>query len=210
MSVEGIDKIIRLHAGPHPAETGMIPHNEVLEMIASAEDRGGISSRERAELLAAVAMFGDTVPGRPSLLAPDDEAALKSTALSGIETLELFLAQPKSKQESFIVFCVMQGSAEYIGFLQDFIEPGSEDPPLAAYLNKMFSRYQEKLGDGFGPVGGFQVHSVRRNNEIYGYLVDSWFPKLQSQITEYCSSVVGAKLHFSKLVYKDAETPEED
>jgi hypothetical protein len=112
MSVEGIRSIIRRHTGLHPAETGPIPHSEVVEMIVSTSDGAGITSRERAELLAAVAMFGDTVTGRPSLLSPEDESALKAAAISGIETLDLFLAQSRARQESFIVYCVLQGSAE--------------------------------------------------------------------------------------------------
>jgi hypothetical protein len=70
MSVEGIRAIIRRHTGLHPKETGPIPHREVIEMIASAHDGDGITSRDRAELLAAVAMFGDigagtSLPSRP-------------------------------------------------------------------------------------------------------------------------------------------------
>ena len=112
---------------------GPIPHSEVTAMIASAKDGDGITSRERAELLAAVAMFGDTVPGRPSLLSPADEAALKAAAISGIETLDLFLGQSRAKQESFIVYCVLQGSAEYIGFTQLYTPPGSGDLEVVAY-----------------------------------------------------------------------------
>jgi hypothetical protein len=126
MSVEGIRSIIRRHTGLHPAETGPIPHSEVTAMIASAKDGDGITSRERVELLAAVAMFGDTAPGRPSLLSPADEAALKAATISGIETLDLFLGQSRAKQESFIVYCVLQRSAEYIGFTQFYTPPAQE------------------------------------------------------------------------------------
>lgn len=81
-------------------------------------------------------MFGDTVTGRPSLLSPEDESALKAAAISGIETLDLFLAQSRARQESFIVYCVLQGSAEYIGFTDLYTAPGSVDPKVAAYVEQ--------------------------------------------------------------------------
>jgi hypothetical protein len=210
MSVEGIRAIIRRHTGLHPKETGPIPHREVIEMIASANDGDGITSRERAELLAAVAMFGDTVPGRPSLLAPADEAALKAAAISGIETLDLFLAQSKASQESFIVYCVLQGSAEYIGFTQLYIAPGSGDPKVVAYVDQTLIHLRTKLGNDFAPANWFDIAPVVKEGQVYGYIVESTFPKLQSQLTEYCTSVVGAKLDYSKVIYKDLEPPDTD
>src|SRR5580704_3018128 len=150
MSVEGIRSIIRRHTGLHPAETGPIPHSEVVAMIASANDGKGITSWERAELLAAVAMFGDTVMGRASLLSAKDEAALKAAAISGIETLDLFLAQSRAKQESFIVYCVLQGSAEYIGFTWPYTQPGTGDPKVVAYVGQTLARIQAELGHEFG------------------------------------------------------------
>jgi len=210
MSVEGIRSIIRRHTGLHPKETGPIPHSEVLAMIASAEDGGGITSRERAELLAAVAMFGDTEPGRPSLLSPADEAALKATAISGIETLDLFLAQSRAKQESFIVYCVLQGSAEYIGFTQLYTQPGSGDPTVVAYVEQTLAHLQTELGNQFGPANWYDIRPVMKDNQVYGYIVESSFPKLQSQLTEYCTNVVGARLDYSKVIYKDLESPDTD
>jgi hypothetical protein len=210
MSVEGIRNIIRLHTGLNPAETGPIPHSEVVAMIASAEDGNVITSRERAELLAAVAMFGDTVPGRASLLSPEDEAALKATAISGIETLDLFLAQSKAKQEGFIVYCVLQGSAEYIGFTQLYIPPGTGDPTVVAYVQKTLVHFQAKLGSGFGKANWFDIAPVMKDNQVYGYIVESTYPKLQSQDTEYYTWVLGARLDYFKVIYKELDPPDSD
>jgi hypothetical protein len=210
MSVEGIRSIIRRHTGLHSAETGPIPHSEVTAMIASAKDGDGITSRERAELLAAVAMFGDTLPGRPSLLSPADEAALKAAAISGIETLDLFLGQSRAKQESFIVYCVLKGSAEYIGFTQLYTPPGSGDPKVLAYVEKTLLHLQAELGSQFGTANWYDIAPVVKDNQVYGYIVESSFPKLQSQLTEYCTGVVGAKLDYSKVIYKNLESPDTD
>ena len=210
MSVEGIRSITRRHTGLHPAETGPIPHSEVVEMIVSASDGAGITSRERAELLAAVAMFGDTVTGRPSLLSPEDESALKAAAISGIETLDLFLAQSRARQESFIVYCVLQGSAEYIGFTDLYTAPGSVDPKVAAYVEQTLNHLHAELGNEFGLANWYQIAPVTKDNQVYGYIVDSSFAKLQSQLTEYCTSVVGAKLDYSKVIYKELDSPDTD
>ena len=210
MSVEGIRSIIRRHTGLNPAETGPIPHSEVLAMIASAKDGNGVTSRERAELLAAIAMFGDTVPGRPSLLSPTDEAALKATAISGIETLDLFLAQPKAKQESFIVYCVLQGSAEYIGFTQPYTPPGTGDPKVVAYVQKTLIHIQEQLGSGFGKANWFDIVPVTKDNQVYGYIVESSYPALQSQDTEFYTGVLGVRLDYFKVIYKELDPPDTD
>jgi hypothetical protein len=33
---------------------------------------------------------------------------------------------------------------------------------------------------------------------------------LQSQLAEYCTGVVGAKLDYSKVIYEDPESPDTD
>jgi hypothetical protein len=49
-----------------------------------------------------------------------------------------------------------------------------------------------------------------KGNQIYGYIVESSFPKLQSPFTEDYTSVVGAKLDYSKVIYKVLDSPETD
>ena len=151
-------------------------------------------------------MFGDTEPGRASLLSPTDEAALKATAISGIETVDLFLAQSKAKQESFIVYCVLLGSAEYIGFSQQYTQPGTGDPKVVAYVQKTLVDLRTELGNKFGPANWYDIQPVMKDNQIYAYVVESSFPKLQTQFEEFCTNVVGARLDYSKLAYKDYES----
>ncbi len=179
-------------------------------MIESAKNGGSITSRERAELLAAVAMFGDTEPGRASLLSRGDEAALKATALSGIETLPLFLKKSHTTQLSFIVFCVLQGSAEYIGFNQVYTEPAALPAKPQAYIAAMLDQMHAGLGAGFGPVSIYNVMVVTKGNDVYGYIVNSSFPQLNTQSTEECTSIVGARLDFFKTIYQQLEEPEPD
>jgi hypothetical protein len=51
---------------------------------------------------------------------------------------------------------------------------------------------------------------VMKDRQVYGYIVESSFPELQSQLTEYCTGVIGAKLDYSKVIYKDLEPPDND
>jgi hypothetical protein len=212
MSVEGIRSIIRRHTGANPRETGPIPHAEVEEMITSAKEGGVITSGERAELLSAVAMFGDTVPGRPSLLSAEDEAELKATALLGIETLEKFLKLTRAAQETFIYRCVVIGSAEYVGFQQVYVNSDDLPEKVANYIEGMLQHIQEDLGNDFesASLGSYGVTSVVKNEDIYGYIVGSSFPKRNSQLYADCSSIVGAGLRFYRLLWKQIEEPEPD
>jgi len=104
----------------------------------------------------------------------------------------------------------LQGSAEYIGFADLYTAPGSVDPKVAAYVEQIPNHLHAELGNEFGPANWYQVAPVTKDNQVYGYIVDSSFAKLQSQLTEYCTSVVGAKLDYSKVIYKELDSPDTD
>jgi len=207
MSVEGIRAIIRLHSGPHPKETGPIPHSEVVEMIDSAWDHGRVTPKERAELLAAIAMFGDTVPGRASLLSKDDEEAIKRTVLSGIETLADFLKWTIRDQANFLIYCVLLGSAEYVGFQQGYVDTESIDPGLAAFIDHVLQENLRHAGSGFNSTTGFQPTAVNRNGEVYGYLLNASFPAKDGSGSYDVTDVIGANNGFFRLVFGQFDPP---
>jgi hypothetical protein len=95
-------------------------------------------------------------------------------------------------------------------FTQLYIPPGTGDPKVVAYVKQTLVHLQAGLGNEFGPANWYDIAPVTKDNQVYGYIVESSFPKLQSQLTEDYTGVVGARLDYSKVVYKQLDSPDPD
>jgi hypothetical protein len=116
-------------------------------MIASAKDGGRTTPRERAELLAAVPMFGSGPFHPKGRLDSDDQQALLDAALEGVATAAEFLKLSWQEQEMFLVTCVLTGSADLIGFEQALLPWASLSAKLQDYLREIVARRSPRMAE---------------------------------------------------------------
>ena len=116
MSVKCIDLIIRQHTGANASDTVKITHAEVMAMIRCAGEPSKIAVGDRAQLMAALEMFGGNEIHPDIFSSPEDKAALAKTAMEGIETAEKFSTLTPGSQAAFIWKCLIVGSGNTVGF----------------------------------------------------------------------------------------------
>jgi len=209
MSVEGIRSIIRRHTGPFPRETGMIPHSEVQAMIDSARDGGNATPRERAELLAAVAMFGSTASGTP-LLSKPDEKDLKQEVLRDINTLERFQRKDRNFQTTFLYRCLFLGPSRLLGFSLEYMKPTELSPQLQAVIEKIIRAREPDLAEyGIQPCDNVFVNAASRNIQTYGYQLIASYPAQDRSGCMYLEVVLSRDGLFHKQVAFDWNVDED-
>ena len=176
MSVLCIDKIIRKHTGPNASDTIKITHAEVVAMIKCANDRGIVYQRDRAELMAALNMFGGNSMHPDIFSSLKDKEALASTAMKGIETAAKFSALTPGAQVAFIYNCLVIGSGNTVGFTNVAAPTNKLPSPIQALLQDIFTMEAKKLGPSYveGPFSSST--SFYRKGEVYAYSITaSWF-----------------------------------
>jgi hypothetical protein len=176
MSVLCIDKIIRKHTGPNASDTVKITHAEVVAMIKCADDRGTIYQRDRAELMAALNMFGGNSMNPDIFSSAADKEALAATAMKGIETAARFSALTPGAQVSFIFNCLVIGSGNTVGFTNVAAPINKLPAPIQALLQDILAMEAKKLGPSYTEGPFSSSTSYFRKGEVYAYAISaSWF-----------------------------------
>jgi len=208
MSVEGIRSIIRRHTGRFPREPGMIPHAEVEAMITSARDGGNVTPRERAELLAAVAMFGSTA--HETLLSQPDEEDLKQEVLRDIDTLERFQRKDRNFQTAFLSRCLFLGASRLLGFSVEYMKSTELPPQLQEVIEKIVRAKEPELAEnGIQPADNMFVNVFSRNNEAYGYQLIASYPAKDRSGYMYLEVALSAGGLFHKQIAFDWDVDED-
>ncbi len=212
MSDRRILEIVRRHTGENPKETGIWPHEEILEMIAAAQDRAGFSAQARADILYVVYAFGGNQFNPKSDLLDEDKKALCSAAVSGIETAAQFRALSPYKQTAFVRYCVLQFLTDQIGFTLSQLQPDSIPAEIANLTTEVYKTVLDRAGASkFDPASVGSVTSVLlRNGEPYCYVLNCSFAANDNS-GEYSSTVVlGFGASFFRTVYEGFDPNEPD
>jgi len=180
MSVSGIRAIIRQHTGEHASDKVRITHQEVLAMIRSAKDHSAVTVGERAELLAALVMFGGNEIHPDIFSSPEDKAAIAATAISGIETGAKFEALPPREQARFIWECLIVGGGSAVGFAQNDIRFQALPATVGDIVERLLKAEREKAGPRYDDKPWLRIRAFARSGDVYAYVVSaSWDRKDQ-------------------------------
>jgi hypothetical protein len=175
MSVKCIDLIIRQHTGANASDTVKITHEEVMAMIHCAGEPSKISVGDRAELMAALEMFGGNEIHPDIFSSPEDKAALAKTAMEGIETAEKFSTLTPGSQAAFIWKCLIVGSGNTVGFTRVLGNVTDLPADLQKRVARFFEIEQEKAGPKYEDNPFSSTTIYKRKSQAYGYAISaSW------------------------------------
>jgi hypothetical protein len=176
MSVLCIDKIIRNHTGPNASDTVKITHDEVVAMLKCADDRGTVYQRDRAELMAALNMFGGNSMHPDIFSSAADKEALATMAMQGIETAAKFSTLTPGAQVAFIYNCLIIGSGNTVGFTTVAAPINKLPASIQALLQDIFDAEKKKLGASYTEGPFCSSMSYFRKGEAYAYAISAgWF-----------------------------------
>jgi hypothetical protein len=136
---------------------------------------------ERAELMAALKMFGGNEIHPDIFSSPEDKAALATTAMKGIETGEKLEAHSPRKQAKFIWDCLIVGSGDTVGFSSINEQVGSLSPAMQEKVNRLLRSEKDKAGPRYNDEPYVNLHMFARSGDVYGYVLSaSWERKDQN------------------------------
>jgi hypothetical protein len=167
MSIAQILQIIRNHTGPHASDTVKITHQEVVDMIAAADENGFTPIGARSLLLESLTTFGGNEIHPDIFSSPEDKAAIGAAAIKGIETADKFAKLPAKSQLKFIrsTLALFEGSS--VGFSSTVLRAPPAD--VQTKIDAILQSVERRAGQSISGTPHTTIQLFARNAQAYGY-----------------------------------------
>ena len=167
MSIAQILTIIRNHTGPHASDTVKITHQEVVDMIAAADENGFTPIRARSLLLESLTTFGGNEIHPDIFSSPEDKAAIGAAAIKGIETADKFAKLPPKSQLKFIKTTLALFEGGSVGFSAPTLRTVPAD--IQAKIDAVMQSVERRAGSSISGSPHTTIQAFMRNAQAYGY-----------------------------------------
>jgi len=167
MSIAQILQIIRNHTGPHASDTVKITHQEVVDMIAAADENGFTPIGARSLLLESLTTFGGNEIHPDIFSSPEDKAAIGAAAIKGIETADKFAKLPLQSQLKFIrsTLALFEGSS--VGFSSSTLRTVPAD--VQTKIDAVLPSVERRAGQSISGSPHTKIKVFMRIAQAYGY-----------------------------------------
>ena len=208
MSAAQILKIFRDHTGIHASDTVKITHQEVVDMIAAADENGFTSIASRSLLLEALTTFGGNEIHPDIFSSGEDKAAIGAAAMKGIETADKFGKLAPKSQLKFITstLAILEGGP--VGFSAPTLRTIPAD--LQTRIDAVLQPVEQQAGSSISGSPSTTVQAFMRNKQAYGYEGNAFWPSTTEPGATFIATFYLGPSGDLLQVSTDVEPPDDD